>query len=50
MSRSDSVDSLMLTHFDWDEDSLIIEEQGHKADQKGDFKSLEIYVCKSSES
>jgi len=38
MSRSDSVDSLMLTHFDWDEDSLIIEEQGHKADQKGEFK------------
>jgi hypothetical protein len=28
----------MLTHIDWDEDALIIEEQGHKADQKGEFK------------
>ena len=29
MSRSDSVDTLMLTHIDWDEDALIIEEQEH---------------------
>jgi hypothetical protein len=35
MSRSDSVDSIMLQHLDWDEDALIIEEQGHKGDQTG---------------
>ncbi len=32
MSRSESVDSLMLQHVDWDGDALIIEEQGHKGD------------------
>ena len=30
MSRSDSVDGLMLQHLEWQEDSLIIEEHGHK--------------------
>lgn len=38
MSRSDSIDSLMLQHFDWEIDSMIIEEQGHKGDQTGDNK------------
>ena len=35
MSRSDSVDKIMLQHIDWAEDALIIEEQGHKGDQTG---------------
>ena len=38
MSRTDSVDSLMLQHIDWDGDALIIEEQGHKGDQTGENK------------
>ena len=38
MSRSESVDSLMLQHIDWDCDALIIEEQGHKGDQTGENK------------
>jgi hypothetical protein len=36
MCRSDSVDSLMLEHFDWENDSIICEEHGHKGDQTGD--------------
>ncbi|KAJ0391783.1 hypothetical protein P43SY_002897 [Pythium insidiosum] len=35
MSRSDSVDKIMLQHIDWAEDALIVEEQGHKGDQTG---------------
>lgn len=38
MSRSESVDTLMLQHIDWDGDALIIEEQGHKGDQTGENK------------
>ena len=38
MSRSDSVDSIMLQHIDWEEDCLTIEEQGHKGDQTGSDK------------
>ncbi|KAG2770460.1 hypothetical protein PC116_g19612 [Phytophthora cactorum] len=35
MSRSESIDSIMLQHMEWTEDCLSIEEQGHKGDQKG---------------
>jgi len=28
MSRPDSIECLMLCHFDWDGDHLVIEEQG----------------------
>ncbi|OWZ02720.1 hypothetical protein PHMEG_00025674 [Phytophthora megakarya] len=35
MSRSESVENIMLQHLDWVEDSLVIEEQGHKGDQTG---------------
>ncbi|KAF0721482.1 hypothetical protein Ae201684P_001408 [Aphanomyces euteiches] len=35
MSRSDSIDKIMLQHIEWAEDALIIEEQGHKGDQTG---------------
>ncbi|KAF0730381.1 hypothetical protein Ae201684P_013259 [Aphanomyces euteiches] len=35
MSRSDSVEKIMLHHLDWVEDALSIEEQGHKGDQTG---------------
>ena len=38
MSRSESVDTLMLQHVDWDGGALTIEEQGHKGDQNGEFK------------
>jgi hypothetical protein len=38
MSRSDSVDTLMLSHIRWEGDSLQIQEQGHKGDQTGEFK------------
>jgi hypothetical protein len=38
MSRSDSIDTIMLQHMEWSEDSLIIEEQGHKGDQTGSDK------------
>jgi hypothetical protein len=38
MSRSESVDALMLQHVDWDGDALTIEEQGHKGDQTGENK------------
>jgi hypothetical protein len=38
MSRSDSVDSIMLQHIEWAEDALVIEEQGHKGDQTGENK------------
>jgi hypothetical protein len=38
MSRPDSVDSLMLCHLDWDNDHLVVEEQGHKGDQSGTMK------------
>lgn len=38
MSRSESVDKLMLNHIDWNGDSLTIEEQGQKADQRGENK------------
>ena len=36
MSRSDSVDHLMLPHVDWIGDALIITEHGQKADKKGE--------------
>lgn len=35
MSRSDSVDGIMLQHMEWDGDALTITEQGHKGDQTG---------------
>ncbi|KUF82947.1 hypothetical protein AM587_10002300 [Phytophthora nicotianae] len=35
MSRSDSVDTIMLQHIEWTDDCLVIEEQGHKGDQTG---------------
>jgi hypothetical protein len=38
MSRSDSVDTLMFEHISWQDDSLIIEEQGHKGDGTGENK------------
>lgn len=38
MSRSESVDTLMMEHIDWDSDALTIEEQGHKGDQTGENK------------
>jgi hypothetical protein len=38
MSRGDSVETIMLQHIDWSEDAMIIEEQGHKADQAGEHK------------
>ena len=36
MSRSDSVDKLTLNVISWEGDALIIEEQGHKGDEKGE--------------
>ena len=36
MSRSDSVDKLTLNVISWESDALIIEEQGHKGDEKGE--------------
>jgi hypothetical protein len=38
MSRSESVNTLMLQHIDWDCDALTVEEQGHKGDQTGENK------------
>lgn len=38
MSRSDSVDTIMLQHVEWVDDALVIEEQGHKDDQTGSDK------------
>lgn len=38
MSRSDSVDKILLNHMDWKGDCLVIQEQGHKGDQTGDNK------------
>ncbi|KAJ0403325.1 hypothetical protein P43SY_009359 [Pythium insidiosum] len=35
MSRSDLVDKMPLQHINWAEDTLIVEEQGHKGDQTG---------------
>jgi hypothetical protein len=35
MSRTDSVDCIMLQHIGWQDDSLVIQEQGHKGDQTG---------------
>ncbi len=35
MSRSESVDALMFHHISWEQDCMIIEEQGHKGDQSG---------------
>ncbi|OWZ17608.1 hypothetical protein PHMEG_0008431 [Phytophthora megakarya] len=35
MSRSESVDGIMLQHIEWIDDALVIEEQGHKGDQTG---------------
>jgi hypothetical protein len=35
MSRSDSVDKIMLKHMDWSEYPLVVEEQGQKGDQTG---------------
>ena len=44
MSRSDSVDTIMLQHIGWAEDALIIEEQGHNGDQTGSDKFGSIYA------
>ena len=38
MSRSDSVDTLMEEHFDWNGDAMMVQEQGHKGDQSGKEK------------
>jgi hypothetical protein len=38
MSRSDSVDTLMEEHFDWEGDAMKIQEQGHKSDATGKEK------------
>jgi hypothetical protein len=38
MSRTETVDAIMLQHIGWSEDSLIIQEQGHKGDQTGEAK------------
>ena len=38
MSRTESVDRLMLQHIEWDGDALIIEEQMQKGDQRGENK------------
>ncbi|KAJ1442958.1 hypothetical protein B484DRAFT_462686 [Ochromonadaceae sp. CCMP2298] len=38
MSRTDSVDGIMLQHIGWRDDSLVIQEQGHKGDQTGTEK------------
>ena len=35
MSTSDSVDKLTLNVISWKDDALIIDEQGHKGDEKG---------------
>ena len=35
MSRPESVDTLMLHHITWENDSLVIQEQGGKGDQAG---------------
>jgi hypothetical protein len=35
MSRSESVESIMLGHIEWREDCMVIQEQGHKGDQTG---------------
>lgn len=35
MSRSESVSALLFEHLDWENDALIVEEQGHKGDQMG---------------
>ncbi|KAJ8579002.1 hypothetical protein ON010_g202 [Phytophthora cinnamomi] len=36
MSRTDSVDKIMLQHMEWNEGGLIIEEQGDKGDHTGE--------------
>ena len=38
MTRNESVDDLLEEHFDWTEDAMLIEEQGHKGDQTGEDK------------
>ena len=38
MSRSDSIEDLRMEHITWNNDSLTIEEQGHKADKAGKDK------------
>mmetsp|Transcript_24789 Transcript_24789/g.53608 ORF Transcript_24789/g.53608 Transcript_24789/m.53608 type:complete len:534 (-) Transcript_24789:1085-2686(-) len=38
MSRTETVDAIMLQHMGWREDSLVIQEQGHKGDQTGEAK------------
>jgi hypothetical protein len=38
ISRSDSIDTLMIQHVEWRDDSLKVEEQGHKGDQSGEDK------------
>jgi hypothetical protein len=38
MSRSDSISTLMEEHFDWEGDAMLVQEQGHKADQSGKEK------------
>ena len=45
MSRSDSIDTLMLQHIEWQNDCLCIEEQGHKGDRAGSNKySKHVYA------
>jgi hypothetical protein len=44
MSRSESVDSLMLQHIDWECDALVIEEQGHKGDQIGERNMASTFM------
>ena len=46
MSRSDSVDGLMLQHLEWQEDSLIIEEYGHNGNQTGADSYGEVWWLK----
>ncbi|KAF1785902.1 hypothetical protein GQ600_9338 [Phytophthora cactorum] len=50
MSRSESIDSIMLQHMEWTEDCLSIEEQGHKGDQKGVEKFGKHVLRKGSSS
>jgi hypothetical protein len=38
MSRPENIDTLMFQHITWEDDSLVVEEQGHKADQSGKQK------------
>ena len=44
LSRSDSVDKLMLAHIMWSDDSLLIEEQCHKGDKRGKIDTGSMYM------